>query len=180
MPLILTILILFFQTVNAEEIKFGTYSLATEAGWTAWFELKPNNSAMISPAYDTEDLDPAVAKASKPTPIKGSWKKTPNGIDLTYGLVTDSFQFEERCKDWQIHPCFNFVSSKASGKEKTILKYEQPYINWNIKLNPPKELSKSELDKCKKECAELQATKQLKDGMDEKSCITQTCKPIIK
>jgi hypothetical protein len=130
--------IVFPIFISAAPIKPGTYSLATEAGWTAWFELNANSTARISPAYSTEDFDPEVAKIPKPTPLKGTWKKTAKGIEIKYGKVTDTFDFESTCKDWEEHPCFKFVSSKTSGDEKTVLEYRHPYVNWNVKSNSPK------------------------------------------
>lgn len=170
--------LIFTQMAFATELKLGTFSLATEAGWTAWFELQDKDQALITPKNDTEDFDPASKDVAKPIPIKGTWKRTSTGIEIHYGQIIDSLQLEARCMDWPIHPCFKFLSSKSTGKEKSLLNYKQPYINWSWTISPPKELSKSELNQCKKECAELAAKKKLKKGMDEKSCVDLTCKPL--
>ncbi len=173
----LGLLFLFFsQAALATDLELGTFSLATEAGWTAWFELKPSGEALVSEAYDTEDFDPAVAAVPKPTPKKGKWKKTNEGIEINYGNVTDHLKLEQRCKEWQIHPCFRFVRSTAM-KEKSLLNYKQAYVNWNWKIDPPKALPKAEFDKCKKECEQMAARKQLKKDMTAASCVEVICKP---
>jgi hypothetical protein len=171
------ILLIFSHSLNAAEIQLGTFSLATEAGWTAWFHLEKNNKITISPSYDTEDFDPAVKNAPKPSQIFGTWKQTSDGIEITYSKITDTFKFEDRCQEWQIHPCFRFVKTSAKGSQKSVLNYPQSYVNWSWKLDPPKELPTKDFEKCKSDCEELTTKNQLKKGVTKEICIKEMCKP---
>ena len=55
------LLILLFLLVplayGEDRIELGTFSLATEAGWGAGFELKKDGSATVIPSFDSEGDD---------------------------------------------------------------------------------------------------------------------------
>jgi hypothetical protein len=177
----LSILFIFLShNAFTAEIQLGTFSLATEAGWAAGFELKEDHTVVITPAFgnEEEDYDSSGNSLTKKPDVVGKWKKTQDGIEVIYGGITDRFKLESRCKEYEIHPCFRFASSRSAKREKSLLDYRQPYVNRDWKIDPPKELPKPEFEKCKKECEQMATKKELKSGVDAKACIAATCKPV--
>lgn len=176
MRLILFILLIPLLT-RASEIEMGLYQLDTGAGWAAGFELKENHKVIITSAVgnEEEDYDAAGNSLTKKPDVVGTWKKTNEGIQISYGKVTDYFKYTpNECEYFPESPCFKHIKSQST--DKSILNYEQAWVNRKVKLKPSKKLVDKQLAECQQQCDELAAKKQLKKGMAVSDCISAICK----
>jgi hypothetical protein len=111
----------------------GVYSLATEAGWGLSFELRAAGEAEIIPEHETEGDEETGATAEIPKAIKGTWKSTASGIEISYGKskgeFKDAFKFEKNCKEWNQKSCFRFEKSLKNPLNKSPLHYGQAYLH---------------------------------------------------
>jgi hypothetical protein len=121
------------SALERKAIRAGTFSLATEAGWGAAFELKKDGTAIVIPAFDGEREDGSRNPNPVMRRIPARWKPTQDGIEITYGRQRDDFILEKSCQNWVEYPCFRFKTSKTGANDKSLLKYEFPFINWDWK-----------------------------------------------
>jgi hypothetical protein len=175
----LVFFVLFFLSTSYadENLKMGTFSLVTEAGWGAAFELRSNGVADIIPSFDSEKEDGSTNPKPEVTHIKGTWKKTKDGIEISYLDQKDLFRFENECHSWEDHPCFRYEKSAKGSATKSLLKYDYPYINWDWKnLKKEKSSSKADLAGCKVVCEKMKRDGTLKKDMTIDDCAKVMCK----
>jgi hypothetical protein len=164
---------------QAADIALGLYELDTEAGWAAGFELKENDKVIITPAFgnEEEDYDESGKSLTKKPDVVASWKKTKDGIEISYGKVVDSFKYTpNQCEHWSENPCFQHIKSQETKGEKSILNYTQVWVNRNTKVKPSQDLIAKKQRACESQCSMMVLKGELKKGMNLKSCIKELCK----
>lgn len=170
--------ILAVQMANAaDKIKLGIFSLATEAGWGASFELKDDGTAVVMPPYDGEREDGSMDPKPKMEHLKASWKEVKGGIEIAYLHRRDRFRLERECKDWEEYRCFRYEKSVEGSDDKSLLKFDRPYVNWTWK-NPgkPKVVQAPDATRCKSDCKKMSSDGILKKGITVDQCVQATCK----
>ncbi len=156
---ILLVLLVFGYSASADTtISMGEYSLATEAGWGAAFEIKKDGTAIITPTFDYEgddEIEEATGVRPKLKTISGKWKESIAGIELDYENHKDIFKYEVKCKtkQWSDYPCFQFVKSLADKKMEAYSIINNPTCNGgrsDMAINGIRKNVKVSVKKCRK------------------------------
>lgn len=158
------------------QIQTGTFSLVTEAGWGAGFELKKDGTAVVIPSFDSEgDDEKEEATGVRPElkKIPAQWKRTKDGIEISYLKQRDQFKLDNHCKNWKEYPCFRFQKSLAGNE--SLLNFKQPYINWEWKHSSHSS-EKPDQKQCLAECKKMKKDKTLKAGTSIDECVKTICK----
>jgi hypothetical protein len=76
-------------SVSAADIPLGTYSTVSESEWQLYVELKAGGVAEIR----HETWEPGQYKEKQINRTKAKWSSVGNRLSLSYGGVTDTFEF---------------------------------------------------------------------------------------
>ena len=180
MQIIFLIACILSTTVFAKApTRLGTYSLATEADWGAYFELKKNGRVTVVPwiaSGESEDEE-----SEKGTSYQGSWHTTAKGIEITFHHFKDELYFEKNCKNWSAYRCFRYGKSLIRHKEPSPLDQDKPFVDWSSgpkdKTQATKAVDKkAELKDCETRCKSMAAKNELKKGIGIPECIKMICK----
>ena len=164
--------LLMFNAFAIAEVPLGKYELLTFAGWSATITLKEKGEASFVSYIDNEGNAEKGIKNSTQSEKAAKWSVTKDRIRVIYDGIEDVFLFEKQCKEEKRHSCLRFSKIENTKGGKSLLEYEQPFVNFGHLSN----LKKWTKAQCKTECEAIKNKGDLKAGVSVGDCIKDLCK----